>query len=454
MTAGSGVSSWEPKPWRDVIILSTLAVLTMIPIPLGGAISGNDIIIPGLFAFTLVDVAVRSKTLDYFFPGRGNLQAVFVSLFFFAILLSYARKPALPTSLLGVDSDMAGLKLYWRYFCCFLVYLTTIYWINRNRVPPSQVFSAYFVVSLVMTGLGILMVFTGLKLPGLHGHIWEVSSTSVGATRLPFLGVFAQLGFLLELSEARGKSKYRRWFLLLFAIGLVLSGGRAVLFSTIAALIVWFVLNRRFLLTGIGAGMVVLLVFSAQLLQEIAPSAQLQQLARVGDSLEQDSVARSFVFKGLVDEIAENPVFGTGFGKSYDTGLVVIRGKFVRADFVDKQLRSGSHSTHLQLLKNLGIVGYLPFILIWLYPVYRLLPVAMSTSRDYPAELSRCSRFCIVLTAAFLIRWAFEGNGSTTSAYVFAALFSTLVTHAIYHQSLRHAETLGLKKLTRARLSS
>lgn len=441
MSTGAIPAFWTTKPKSHLTVLAILVVVSLIPIPMGGApVSGNDIIIPGLFAITLIDIAVRSKTLDYFLPGRGNIQAVFVTLFFFTILLSFARKPALPTSLMGADSDMAGLKLYWKYFCCFLAYLIAIYWINRNRIAPSQVLSIYLPVAFFMSFLGFLMIATGIKIPGLSGHAWHVSQTSVGATRLPFLGAFAQLGFILVLTEGSGKLKYRWAYLGFFALGIFLSGGRAVLFATLAALIVWFLLNRRFLLTGVGLGSVLLIAITAQIVQEIAPNPQLQQLAKVGGSLEEDSVQRSFVFQGLISEIKENPIFGTGFGKSYDTGLIIIRGKFVDADFVDKQLRSGSHSTHLQLMKNLGLVGYLPYMLIWLYSIYKLLPVAFNPPPGMPNELQRNARFCILITVALLIRWGFEGNGSGSSAYVYAALFSVVISHVLYYQSARHSK--------------
>lgn len=434
MTDGTIGGPWGSKPKGELVFLAVLIVCSSIPIALGGGFTSYDVVIPGLFALTLVDVATRAKTLDYFLPRRGNLQAVFVTLFFFTILISYARKPLLPAGLLGTESDITGIKLYWRYISCLLAYLTAIYWINRNRVPPAQIFGIMFYLALAMTILGFFVFVTQVKIPGLRGHVWELSSTSVGAARLPFLGVFSQLGFLIALTEASGSLRRRRLYLALFALGIFLSGGRTVMFSTIAALVVWLALNRKILLTLICAASVILVIVSAKVLQESASSSQVKQFARVG-TLSEDSVLRFYLFEQLVEEIKSNPVFGTGFGKSYDTDLIVIRGKFVAPDFVDKQLRSGSHGTHLQLMKNLGIVGYLPFALIWLYPVFSLLPYAYRPSEDVPEELVQAARFTVLITCTLAIRWGFEGNGSRIADYVLAAVICGLVSHG---HSFRH----------------
>lgn len=421
---------WAKKPFGHISFLAVLIVCSAVPVSLGGGILSYDLVIPGLFALTLIDVATRTKTLDFFIPRRGNVQAVFVTLFFFTILVSYARKPLLPAGILGTESDMTGVKLYWRYFSCFLAYFTTIYWVNRNRIAPTQLYAVNLYLSLFMTLMGFTIFLTGVKIPGLSGHIWEVSSTSVGATRLPFLGVFAQLGFLICLTEACGRMKGRLLFLAVFAAGIFLSGGRTVLFSTIAAIVVFLALNRSFLLMFVGAFAVAVFLFSVKAMENSTSTSQVQQFARVG-SLSEDSVLRYYLFQQLVDEIRAHPIFGTGFGKSYETELIVIRGKFVTPDFVDKQLRAGSHGTHLQLMKNLGIVGYLPFLLVWIYPLFKLMPYAFRPGSNVPTELVRVSRFAFVLTCALFIRWGFEGNGSRIADYVIAAIFCGAVSDAL-----------------------
>ncbi|NQX87065.1 MAG: hypothetical protein HRT77_00220 [Halioglobus sp.] len=417
---------------RSIAPLVIVMILAFIPFSgkaLGVAkLQLADILIPLIFGYSVVN-AVLTKNLSNFLPTKGNLHFLFIALFMFVVLISYVRNPVMASSLVG-GSD-GGLKHYWRFLCSLFTFLTALYWLHKSKIPIAQALDILFYIALGVTLLGLFMLFTGLSLPGLDTHAWSVnklggSGVSAGSTRMPFLEVFAQLGFILTLSNSGRGYRFRKTLVGYFGLCIVLGGGRVGLLSTLVCIAIWMFLNRRFLLTGFMVSTMILMVVFVQVIHEMAPPGNLKRLTKLG-SLEQTSPARYKYFLPMFEEIIENPVIGTGYGKTYEFGLIRDGSRFVSGETLAGHLRIGSHTTHLNILKNLGIVGYLPFVLIWLYPIITLLPYAMGRLKYPSADFSRNAQFFVLIISGQLIRMLVEGNGTEKRLYIYAAIACGLI---------------------------
>lgn len=444
----SHIDSRAHKPRGGLAFITLLMIIGLTPLQIGAlSISGlktGDLIIPMLFGLTIVDLAVTTKNPGLFLPARGNLHTVFLAVFMFVILVAFTRNPLLPSSL--VQGSEGGFKFYWGFLCSFLLYFMIMYWAGRNSIQPTQLMVVLFYVVTGITVIGVFMLVTGMKVPGLETHAWNVQETrgvggAAGSLRVPFLEVYGQIGFFLALTSIGCKDKLRLIMLAYFIFCVFIGGGRATMLTSIAGAIIWLFLNRKYLVTFLlllGFGMSLIFV---QLLHEIAPTPQLKRLTNIG-SLEETSEGRYITFNYLLDEFLEHPLVGTGYGKEYDLPFIRSGRNFLDPERLEQQLRLGSHNTHLQILKNLGLAGYIPFILIWLYPLYKLLPVAMARAGEYPGTLSRDAQICIIFIATTLIRMIVTGNGSESRLYIFAAIITCVISQAV----MRNAGTDALMK--------
>jgi len=428
----------QHRPLRKVTFLFFVMIVAMVPFAVSALgvsrLLIRELLIPLLFAFTFLDFAFNTKNINLFMLRSGNYIGVFIGLFMFMILISFIRNPLLPSSVTGSD-DGSGFKGYWGFLVALLTYLTTIYWINRNRIPPDQAMQILGWLALAVTTAGMFAFTTGITMPGLDTHAWSVNETegfgeAAGSVRIPFLELFGQLGFLLVLTRVAFNGRFRALLLIYFLVTIYLGGGRVAMLSTFSAIAVWLFLNRRFMMTGIVLACALFALLSLHVIQAIAPNPQLARLTRLG-SIKESSEGRYYVMKYAIEDFMKHPFFGTGYGKEYNIGLIKSRGKFIEGFFINKQLYFGSHMTHVQILKNLGLAGYIPFLLIWLYPVKQLLPIAMSQRRS-PALIYRYNtQFAIVIISALLIRMIVEGNGSEPNLYIYAAIFASVINHVI-----------------------
>lgn len=428
---------------RPSMFASTIIILTMLVglVPLALGFGGIDrlrlaeILIPLFFGLSILDLCINTKNAGLFFPPRGNLHTLFLIAFMFVILMAFIRRPLLPSSLVGESGG--GFKLYWGFVSCFLTYFIIVYWANRSEVAVERLMLILMYIVLTVTGLGMMQVLFGISIPGLDTPAWSVNYTAgsggaAGSMRAPFLEVYAQIGFILALASVGCSGKVRLGLLAYFIICIYLGGGRATLVTTAGGLIVWFFLNRKYLLSFVLVLGACMSLVSMQLINQMVTSPQLKRLTQIG-SLEESSEGRSHLFGYLIDEFLENPIIGTGYGKEYDLPYIRSGYRFVDTERLEHQVSLGSHTTHLQILKNLGITGYFPFIMIWLYPVYKLLGVAMARPGVYPAMLRRDAQMCIVFIGVMLVRMTVTGNGSEPRLYVFAAIMTGVISELVRH---------------------
>jgi len=405
----------------------------------------GQIAIPLLSVFTFANFAITGGNVGLFKNVQGNCIGMFLGIFMFIILLNYIRYPLLPTSLVGEGGSTGGFKSYYSYVNGMFIFLIVVYWTNRNNIPVTTILRMFSWIVILIVSMGFFVHITGSSIPGLESHKWAGKITAgganAGATRLPILEQFSQIGLFLTLSGcALFKKRHLRLIVgIVFLAGVYFGGGRVALLTVICGAIVFLFLCRRFLLTGIMIGSILLVFFSIQAIHQLSSNPQLSRLTSFGSSIEETSIMRYYIYKYGWKAFMENPLFGTGYGQSMNIGLIKIRLKYKQDYFIDKELSMGGHAAHISLLKNIGLVGYIPFILLWVSPIIILLPVAM---RQYPKNTieishSRQARFVIVYFSAMLVRMLVEGSGSELKYYVYLSLAAAIIDEILLHQKLK-----------------
>ena len=324
--------------------------------------------------------------------------------------------------------------MYYRFFIGFLVYLTLIYWVNRNEISVKQFVQILAVTVLAISLMGLYVRATGAYLPGLYGHHTWSLSMAAGSTRVPFLETFAQVGLFLTLTGLAFGGKLRIPAVLFFAACIFIGGGRAGLISSLAGVIVLLFLNRRFVLTAAALASAVLAFASLELIEQVTTDPQVKRFTRV-ESLEKASVRRYYLYQAGLKEFLDHPFIGVGYGRGTGMRYVEMPWELGATEFIDK----AGHATHLAILRHMGLLGYLPFLFIWLYAVKKLIPPALNPGRIWPREYKPYAQFVIVFIIALLIRMLVEGNGSESHLYVYIGLFA-----AIINEILRARQRLAL----------
>ena len=399
-----------------------------------------ELVVPLLFGITMLNFSMSSGNVALFQNERGNRIGLFLGLFMFVVVINYIRHPLLPTSLFGGSGDsVGGFKTYYRYMNGLLIFLIIIYWANRKHISAGTVMRMFSWIVVAIVAISLFVRTTGISVPGLDTFKWVGKTTagtglSAGSNRLAILEQFGQIGVFLSLSGA-ALFKSRRWRLvavIIFLVTIYMGGGRVAMLSTIGGIMVFQLLRRRFLLTGIMASIVILGLVSIQVIHKMSPNAQIARLTDIG-SLKDTSLGRYYIYEYGLKQFLENPVFGTGYGKETDIGYIRAGSEYISGAGVDKQLRMGGHTTHVSLLKNLGLTGYIPFIMMWVAPMLALRPVAMRRRPSDALEQShwRQAQFVIMYFSAMLVRMLVEGNGSDLKFYVYLGIAAVILNEIL-----------------------
>lgn len=437
--------SAEPSGKSTSLVHLLIFVVALIPFSTSvlsvKSFSVAEMGVPLLFLITILDFAATGGKVKRFHCERRNMIGFFLGLFIFVILLNYIRNPLLPTSIVGdsIDESAGGFKTYYRYLNGSLVFLLIVYWTNRLEISAATVMQMFGWIVLMIVAIGFFVHFTGVAVPGLDSFKWtgkvtEGFGSGAGSTRLPILEQFSQIGFFLALTGAAlfRTPKMRLLAIGVFILGVYLGGGRGAVLTTFGGMGVFLFLRRRFFLTGLLAVTAIFALLSIKTIHEMAPNPQIARLTDLG-SLDESSVGRSYIYKYGLQKFLDNPLFGTGLGQDIDIGIIRTGYKFETGEFIEKQLRMGGHATHISLLKNLGLVGYIPFVMMWVAPMVAMLPVALAKCpKDFQGiQQWRQAQFVIIYFSAILVRMLMEGNGSELKYYVYLGLAAVILNEIL-----------------------
>jgi O-antigen ligase len=326
-------------------------------------------------------------------PAYGRAIHVAVGLYALVLAFNYLRSKYL------LGSVVAGVnRSYYGYFTALAAYLLFSRFFTAPAWDWSRLFRCLFWLLLIVTSVGLVAVL--LKLPvSLGNPRYSINDVESGAVRIGFLETLGTAGLALVLTR---KTPLRLPAGLLFAAALFESGGRTAVVGAALAIGVYLAITRR-------PGRVVAAIVSVALLAVAIPSVatnpQVERLAQVNQN-EFSSDGRQYIYDQSISAFASSPIVGTGVG----VPVTVYAARPGLAAFYETQLELGGHATYAALLKDFGLLGFLPFIAAALIALTSL---ASRTRADPTAG------FFFILLASSLVNMFVSGNGSDP-VYFFA----------------------------------
>ncbi|MDD1778596.1 MAG: O-antigen ligase family protein [Candidatus Helarchaeota archaeon] len=290
--------------------------------------------------------------------------------------------PLLGLALLAFLFATFSLNVDLAYYSAFRWLLTAFIFllIYHLDIPNTQLVTLIICSLFIQAVVGIIqaIVQRPLGLPGeltlgldntrvaalyLTGITWL---RSYGLTFHPnVLGGFLACGLLLLLPRLNRKIYWFTW--MIFLAGLILTFSRSAWVSAaiiIPLLILWFIrksinpikLNRsRVIYLGIGFGLV-LLLFSRQIIARINPFSSQAEIGSI--------VGRVELIRFVVDEIKIDPITGIGAG-NFPVAML---------NFNTSDDPHYVHNIMLLLTAEIGILGGLIWLWLWIYPALKLQP--------------------------------------------------------------------------------
>lgn len=411
-------------------------LITIIPFNVGDLFNIPDfmlyeVIIPVYSIAWFIRASLEGKIGETLSIRKESLNLP-IFLFLAVLIINYLRYPLLPAHLLGTGEETQGLRIYYQFLLCFVVYFFTIKTFLRDN-DPGNIIKFLFVVSAIMALLGIFMSFFSFSIPGLTGLTWNpevfyFSGFGIKYLRIGFLDFFSSLGIILIFCDTVGR-KVRAIHLLtgiLFVITLILSGGRAALGSTVIVFFFWCLFRKRYLTFSVLSLFLLFIWLNLSLLTPYLPE-QLQRLSAI-ENMAVAEPYRYVAFGYYIKSFLQHPIWGSGLGQIYDTGLIGTTG-----EFVSSQLRFGGHGTYLSLMHTMGLSGLVPFL--WMLIGAFSLGVKLYTriTEKYKPILI----FIILYLTSFSIQSITGGKGDNIFFYFILGLLEALLI-----TSKRQAETI------------
>lgn len=194
-------------------------------------------------------------------------------------------------------------------------------------------------------------------------------------THKNFLGVYSSIGLLLNLATLRG---YRRILMVILSLYFVLSAGTSTgLIALVAGLttFLFFIILRLRMLAG-AIGSVSATALLVALFLAFAYYGEVLEMLGRDESL----TGRTDLWQWAIQFFLQKPFFGWGYGGIFNSSGAgpsdIFFSGFYRAPHF--------HSGYLQILAELGIVGFLPTILLLTSLLYRSTKNSLSAP-DYTA---------------------------------------------------------------------
>lgn len=380
---------------RTLLALLTFAVLLQPPLGDAGPLPDvklAEILVPLMLFSYVVQSLVRpgvARPRSEAAPIPAPWRAIHVSVAVYAVVLALnflRSKLLLETSVdAGVD------RVFYTYFIALGVYVLVYVGLTASADAMPRMLRLLFGLSLVMCVAGVTAVVLGLPL-NLGDLRYQIYDYASGGVRVGFLETFGIVGLALMTVRA---VRYPLATSLIFAAAVFASGGRAAALGIVLAMAAYLLISRKGLqlLVIAVAALVVALAFPS-----LQSNPQVQRLSEI-NAQEFEADGRTFIYEESLRAFAGNPVAGTGVGLPQAI-FVSDRGE---AEYYEAQLSVGGHATYASLLKNFGLLGFLPFCAALGLALWRL---------GRRAGADPVAGFFFIFLAAQVVSMFAGGNGS------------------------------------------
>lgn len=356
-TAAAGIAVVALNGRASLLVL--VATIALLQMPLGniGSIPRLQLaeltILPlaGLLAPRIVSALRRESPAD----GARSIH-VLIAIYGVVVIGNFIR-----TKLFMTDVGIGVNRAFYAYLVALAVYAIAY---TAARQPPHIVERGLRVLYVLVSIVCVLSVIDVL----LGGHLnlgnlrYSVYDYSTGAVRVGFLEIFGMLGLALSIALVHRHTLPAATF---FAGAVAVSGGRSAAAGVVFGIVVLLLMKRRHLaVMGVAITAVVLGVAAPMALRN---NPQIQRLTDINRSAFNTN-QRALVFRESLRDFESHPIAGTGVGVWSPVGAP----DPATLAFYRTTLQLGGHGTYISLLKNMGLLGFTPFVLALVLVLWRL----------------------------------------------------------------------------------
>lgn len=347
-------------------------------ISLAMTITGIDLFITLLYLLVLAEL--------YFTPTRLVLPRYVIGavlLFLFAAFISAIANP----NPLG---NLGRLHEYFRLFVPFTLPF------SLPHVNLRKLFITYLVMITIIGLYGLAQYFSGVDFFTKGGaksvyHVYNVyRATGNFSTPLTYAGmllisfsVFASL-FL----SSRGSMQWSSlWGSLISAQGIIVSQTRGYIVAmVVTVLTLQLQLKKRILLLVLLVEVVAIGVAGANFISNKGGPMVLHRLLSTSINTNTEKIRLRYWEAGIT-AIKENPILGVGTGNNRK---ILPYMKAIKEKYHDTKfpIVDNLHNIYLQILFEVGILGFLPYLAIWLGLIWWSIQCLRSSEISAPLERS------------------------------------------------------------------
>jgi O-antigen ligase len=363
---------------RADIVYTIIVVLMFIPLSLGLVIKikitwAAEPIIVLLFGVLVLKQLFMSPK-SHTFTIRNNPFTLPILLYVALLIFNYIRFPLPASSVIGASEEIGGIRFYYDKILMILVFYCTSFLVEKDQEYRQRMSRVLLVMTLIVTTLGIIVTF----FPALYQVIVFFKEVEVLAPHSILTGVWHRVvdpyigtvrayilwitpfGILLVVSKMiKLKEEIYIAVLLFLFLGLILSATRNFFFGIFAGLTAWALLmkKKRLFIVFIVTGLVAYFVPSLPIFQK-----QMTRLFYFSSDLERLTSFRFELFTKYWTVFKQNVLFGVGVGATEIQGQVPGTPEY----FFAENLRFGGHGFFLGTLYTQGIIGLIPFLIIYI----------------------------------------------------------------------------------------
>jgi len=308
------------------------------------------------------------------FTVRNNPFTLPILLYIVLLIFNYMRFPLPASSVIGASEEVGGIRFYYDKILMILLFYCTAFLVEKDHGFRQRMSRVLLIMTLIVTTFGIIATFFPtfyrvivllkeadlLASHSILTGVWHrVVDPYIGTVRAYILWI-TPFGILLVVSKMVKLTKGVHTAVLAYLfLGLILSATRNFFFGVFAGLTAWALLKKkkRLLIIFIITGLIAYFVPNLPIFQK-----QMTRLFYFSSDLERLTSFRFELFSTYWTTFKQNVLFGVGVGATEIRGQLSGTPEY----FFAENLRFGGHGFFLGTLYTQGIVGLLPFLLIYI----------------------------------------------------------------------------------------
>lgn len=380
---------------------------------------------PLLFTITFLTHFRSEKSV---FPREHSILLIAIGVLTIWASINYVMHPVSSEKLFGVGEDKGGLRGYFDIFVGLCVFFTALFMSQQKgfKMLWFLAIKTILVFSLILGMVRILSFYLGFDIPFVYGTFrFEVnffeSLYSGMAFRIGGLSEAAGAG-IAALLALQYKKRYKIKHLtiaFIFAIFVILSGGRAFFVGTMIALAVYaFLIDHRKLAYLFVTSCVIVIGFGWLSHIDLF-HGQINRLLALKGGLKHQTPYRWLAYIYMWDIFLEQPVFGKGIGFT----TILPRS----SNFIIDQLKAGGHGSYISIMSTFGIGGIFFLCTFLFYPLIQSIKI-LTGKKFIDPTLNPALVFLMIILTIMVFEYVVGGNGYTDMRlYFLSGIFAGLI---------------------------